>query len=204
MKNQKYIFLIITILTWSYHFSQTRTVDSTNVRSKFRQLSVEPSIGIHTNPGTDLLLSAVVQWNPYKHLAVASYSSYNINNPFQREIDGVKTEYNYSLNQKFGVGLTLSVRKSTHTVLAMAGIKYTSFKETIVDPALDQISIAINTTSPDYGFMYSYKLGRKKYFFTFRTYVPLYPWGIKSTEINYIDGNINNIALELGIGIRLK
>jgi hypothetical protein len=52
--------------------------------------------------------------------------------------------------------------------------------------------------------MYSMKRGWKKYFFTYRMYLPLYPWPLKSTDINYSDGNMNNIALEFGVGIKIK
>lgn len=86
----------------------------------------------------------------------------------------------------------------------MAGLRYTAFKEALDNPALDKVSISINGFSPDYGLMYSYKRGLKKYFFTFRTYLPLYPWPVKGSNIDYIDGNRDNIALELGIGIRIK
>jgi hypothetical protein len=35
-------------------------------------------------------------------------------------------------------------------------------------------------------------------------YVPLYPWPAKKFDITYTDGNMNNIALELGVGIKIK
>ena len=52
--------------------------------------------------------------------------------------------------------------------------------------------------------MYSFTKGNRNTFFSFRMYVPLYPWPIKGSDINHIDGNINNIALELGVGIKIK
>jgi hypothetical protein len=52
--------------------------------------------------------------------------------------------------------------------------------------------------------MYSLKRGWKKYFFAARIYVPLYPWPIKGSNILYIDGNLNNIALEIGVGIKIE
>lgn len=204
MKLQKQILQLVVLLVYGYGFAQNTVSDTIKKQSVFRQISVEPGIGFHANHGHDLLITTLLQWNPSKYLAFGSHSSYNINNPFQREFSGIKTEYNYSINQKFGVGLTLTAKKSTHTVFLMAGFKYTSFKETIIEPGLENNSTSINTWSPDYGLMYSYKLGLKKYFFTMRTYIPLYPWGVKGTDPNYLDGNLNNIALELGIGIKLK
>lgn len=203
MNFQKIIFQLMILFISGYTSAQTEQTIPKN-QGSFTHWSVEPAIGIHTNFGTDLLITNLVQWNPSKHLAIASHSSFNINNPFIRNFNGIKTDFNYSLNQKFGIGLTLTAKKSSHTILVLAGIKYTSYKETIDDPALEKNSITINTTSPDYGIMYSYKQGLKKYFFTFRTYIPLYPWPIKGSDINYTDSNLNNIALELGLGIRIK
>jgi hypothetical protein len=204
MNIQKSILQLMILFISSYNFAQNELRVVTKKKPTFRQLSIEPAIGIHTNYGTDLLITNLVQWNPYKHLAFASHSSYNINNPFLREFNGIKAEYNYTLNQKIGVGVTVYGKKSSHTLFFLGGIKYTSFKETIIDPALDRTSIAINTTSPDYGVMYSYKQGLKKYFFTFRTYIPLYPWPLKGNNINYIDDNLKNIALELGVGVKIN
>ena len=86
----------------------------------------------------------------------------------------------------------------------MAGLKYTSFKETLSNPDSKQVSASIHSTSPDYGLMYSYKRGVRKYFFSFRLYLPFNPWPTKGFDISYIDGNTNNIALEFGFGIQIK
>ena len=169
-----------------------------------RLLTVEPAVGIHTNMGTDLLLSAMVQWSPKQRLALASHSSYNINNLTARDVNYVRTDYNYSLNQKFGVGTTLYTKRSSHSFFLMAGFKYTAYQETLNNPALDKTTTAISSMSPDYGMMYSLKKGGKKCFFTFRAYLPLYPWPVKGSDINYADGNMNNIALEFGVGIKIR
>jgi hypothetical protein len=195
------LFLCVSTLSLAQKDVSVGSAKNLNVP---RQLTVEPGLGIHTNFGTDLLLSALVQWNPYKHLSVASHSSYNINNITQRDFNYIETNYNYSLNQKLGAGMIFNRKKSSHTVLVMAGIKYTAFKETLNNPDLVKVSTSISTVSPDYGVMYSYKHGWKKYFFTGRMYLPLYPWPTKGSSILYTEGNINNIALELGIGIHLK
>jgi len=52
--------------------------------------------------------------------------------------------------------------------------------------------------------MYNFKKGSKKYFFSFRMYVPLYPWPVKDSNILAVDGNMNNISLEFGLGIKVK
>jgi hypothetical protein len=86
----------------------------------------------------------------------------------------------------------------------MAGVKYTSFQETLNDPGNNKVTASVHSTSPDYGLMYHLSKGVKNYFFSFRMYVPLYPWPAKKFDITYTDGNMNNIALELGVGIKIK
>ena len=54
------------------------------------------------------------------------------------------------------------------------------------------------------GVMYNLKLGQKKYFFSYRMYIPLSPYPLKTIDINAVDGNLANISLEMGVGIRLK
>ena len=204
MKQQKILLVIILALSFANSFAQRNIPAIKEKHTTMRQLTIEPGIGIHTNFGTDLLISNLVQWNPQKHLSLASHSSFNINNPFQRDFNGIKTNHNYSINQKFGVGTTFYSKRSSNTFLLMAGVKYTSFQETLINPDHNKVSTSINSISTDYGLMYSMKKGVKKYFFSFRMYVPLYPWPIKDYNISAADGNMNNIALEFGVGIKIK
>jgi hypothetical protein len=198
------IALMFFALLLSY-FSGKSQADSTRTELTMApKLSVEPGIGIHTNFGTDFLMTTLVQWNPYQRLSLGSHTSFNINNPTQRSFNNVNTEYNYSINQKFGVGTTLYGKKRTHTFMLMVGVKYTSYKETLSSPDVHSASVAIESFSPDYGLMYSFKRGWKKYFFTGRFYLPIYPWPTKDADISASDGNLHNIALELGVGIKLK
>lgn len=198
MKSCKYIFLIVVLCAYSEGYAQSDAPKSP------RTLTIEPGIGIHTNFGTDLLISNLVQWNPRRRLSIASHSSFNLNNITQRSFNLVETNYNYSLNQKFGAGVSFFSRKSSHTFLAMVGVKYTSYQETLNNPNFDVVSTSVNSLSPDYGLMYSLKRGWKKYFFTCRVYLPLYPWPIKGANILYADSNMENIALEFGVGIKIK
>jgi hypothetical protein len=204
MKQSKILFVIISILAYANGFAQKNMPAVKEKHNAVRQLTIELGIGIHTNFGTDFLISNLIQWNPKKRLALAAHSSFNINNISQRNFNGIKTNYNYSINQKFGVGTTFYSKRSSNTFLLMAGVKYTSFKETLSNPDNKKVSISINSLSPDYGLMYSLKKGVKKYFFSFRMYVPLYPWPIKDINISSADGNMNNIALEFGVGIKIK
>lgn len=199
MKSFTYLFIAFALLACNPAFTQSKTPTAV-----LRELTIEPAVGIHTNFGTDLLLTNLVQWNPTRRFSLASHTSVNFNNILQRDVNYVKTNYNYSINQKFGAGANLYSKKSSHTILLMIGFKYTAFKETLYNPDLDKVSVSIAGFSPDYGVMYSYKRGLKKCFFTFRTYIPLYPWPVKGSDIDYIDGNRDNIALELGVGVRIK
>jgi hypothetical protein len=204
MKTFIYISLLLFLGISTSAFAQKdAAIDSTSADA-FRLLTVEPGIGIHTNFGTDLLITNLVQWNPYKRWSFGAHSSYNINNIMLTEFNHVRTDYNYSLNQKFGAGMMFNRKKGSHTFMLMAGVKYTAYKETLDHPDLDQVSTSIRAWSPDYGIMYSAKRGWKKYFFTYRIYVPLFPWPIKGSNILYTDGNMNNIALEFGMGMKIK
>lgn len=184
----------------------TTALAQTEAPAKYvhRTLTVEPSVGIHTDMDVDLLLSALVQWNPRRKLAFASHSSYNINNITSRDVESVHTDYNYSLTQRLGVGTTLYGKRSSHSLFLMGGVSYTAYQETLVNPSLEQVTVSISSLSPDYGLMYSLKKGGKKWFFTFRAYLPLYPWPMKGADINYVDANIYAISLEFGVGIRIK
>lgn len=204
MKTTKYLTLFIILITSHFGFAQKDSTASSTNNPLYRQVTVEPGIGVHTNFGVDVLLSTLVQWNLYHRLSIATHSSFNINNATQRNFNHVQTDYNYALNQKIGVGTTLYGKKGSHTWLLMGGIKYTSYRETLQNPDFNKVSTSISAFSPDYGLMYSYKRGGKKYFFTYRVYLPLYPWPVKGSDINYIDGNMNNIALEFGIGMKIK
>jgi hypothetical protein len=204
MKLHNLLFILITLFTSSDIVAQKIQQTEKDKTHALKTLSIEPGIGVHTNFGIDLLFTNLIQWNPKKRLAFASHSSYNINNVTQRNFNGIKTEYNFSINQKFGVGTTFYSKKSSNTFLVMAGVKYTTFKESLVSPDHDKVSASIAGFSPDYGLMYSLKKGVKKYFFSFRAYVPLYPWPTKAFDISAADGNMNNIALEFGVGIKIK
>lgn len=203
MKHKIYLSLAILVCAFKHGYSQNNLPPVDAKHSLLRKLTIEPGIGIHTNFGTDFLISNLVQWNPTRGFAVASHSSFNINNVTQRNFNYIKTDYNYSLNQKFGVGTTLYSKKHSHTFLAMAGMKYTTFQETLNNPNFKSVSTSISAVSPDYGMMYSLKRGWKNYFFTARFYLPLSPWLTKGAKIENIQGTLRDTALELGMGIKI-
>jgi hypothetical protein len=204
MKQRIVLIITLSLFVHASVIAQKNMSTQSSTPSPVRQLTIEPGIGLHSNFGTDFLIANLIQWNPNKRLSLASHTSYNINNPAQRKFNGIKTNHDYSINQKFGVGTSFYSKRSSNTFMLMAGFKYTSFQETLINPDGNQVTASINSLSPDYGMMYSLKKGVKKYFFSFRVYVPIYPWPVKDVEIHASDGNMNNIALEFGIGIKIK
>ncbi len=201
MKTISHLSLILILLSFQA-MAQKESLRNSNLPE--RQLTLVPAIGIHTNFGVDLLISNLAQWNVNKRLSLAAHSSFNINNITQRDFNYIKTDYNYSLNQKFGIGRTFYLKKTSHSFFIMAGVKYTAFKETLHHPDLENVSSSVSSLSPDYGVMYSFRKGVKNCFFSFRVYLPLYPWPTKGSDINYLDSNMESIALEVGVGKRIK
>jgi hypothetical protein len=200
MKTHRYLSFLMLLLP--FHAIAQKEMSGRNLLE--RQLTMEPGIGIHTNFGTDFLVANLIQRNLTRRLSLGAHSSYSINNTTQRDFNFIKTEYNYSFNQKFGIGTTVYKRRSSHSFFFMAGAKYTCFKETLTHPDLDRVSSAVSAWSPDYGVMYCLKKGVKNLFFSVRVYIPLYPWPMKGSNINYIDANRDNIALETGVGIKIN
>jgi hypothetical protein len=200
MKLNLYLSFALLLCAYSQGYSQN---DSAPAPTLVRTLTLEPGVGIHTNFGTDLIISNLLQWNPNKRLAFASYSAYSINNITQRDFNYIKTEYNYSLNQKFGAGATFYSKKLSHTFLFMAGVKYTAYQETLDNPNFNKVSTSISAFSTDYGMMYSLKRGWKKYFFTGRFYLPLHPWLTKGAHLENVQGTLRDTALEFGVGMKI-
>jgi hypothetical protein len=86
----------------------------------------------------------------------------------------------------------------------MAGIRYDAYKETLENPDIEKVSASVSSVSPDVGLLYNLKIGKKKYFFSYRMYIPLYPYPLISSYIWSLNDNMVNFSLEFGLGIRLK
>ncbi|MEQ1586076.1 MAG: hypothetical protein ABL895_09375 [Cyclobacteriaceae bacterium] len=204
MKLKTYLSLAIFLSSYAYGYSQQNLASVDPQHSLARTVTIEPGVGIHTNFGTDFLISNLVQWNPNKRFSLAAHTSFNINNVTQRNFNHIKTDYNYSLNQKFGAGATVYSKKFSHTFLVMIGLKYTAYQETLDNPNFNTVSTSISAVSPDYGMMYSLKRGWKKYFFTCRFYLPLSPWLTNGANLENVQGTLRDTALEFGLGIKIK
>jgi len=199
-KSQLFItFLFSGILS---SFAQN---DSLNVPKKTSyKMTVEPGIGISPMPIMDMTLSNIVQVRITKRLSVISYTSIKENNLFLRTFNYIKSTNNYTLTQKLGAGPSFYRKRSIHTLSLLAGIKYDTYHETLNNPKFEKVDVTIKSWSPDVGMMYNIKLGKNKYYFSYRMYIPLFPYPIKTMDITGIDGNLANVSLEIGLGIRLK
>jgi hypothetical protein len=201
MKTIINLFVFYSFLTLSAS-AQKDPSEKTSRNHAERILTIEPAIGLE--PMSDLVLSNLVQWNIRKRLSTVSYTSYSYNNAMQRDLNYIKTNYNYTLNQKFGVGTSLYTKHSSHTFSIMAGIRYDAYKETLENPDFENVSASVSSVSPDLGLLYNLKIGKKKYFFSYRMYIPMYPYPVISSYIWSLSDNMSNLSFEFGLGIRLK
>ncbi len=204
MKIIIYLSISFLLLTLSASAAQKDSSGTANNNYPVRRVTIEPAIGLKTSQMFDFVISNLVQWNIKKRLGIVSYTSYSYNDALDRDFNYIKTNYNYSLSQKFGIGTSLYTKHSSHTFSFMAGIRYDAFKETLENPEFEKVSASVSSVSPDVGLMYNLKIGKKKYFFSYRMYIPLYPYPFKSSDFWAIDGNKANLSLEFGFGIRLK
>lgn len=204
MKFIKNLSISLLVLNFSLAYSQGDPSVTVKTRYQLDTLSTEPGIGINPYPTSDFILSNILQWNLKRRLSIISYTTYSTNNAFVRTFNYITNNYNYTLSQKFGIGTTFYAKKSSHTISFLGGIKYDAYKETLNNPAYEKLSVSFNAASPDVGLMYNLKMGRKKYFFSYRMYIPLYPYPFLTSDILATDANIANVSMEFGIGIRLK
>ena len=203
MKPTRYTFFFLLLVSLQAS-AQGDTTSLSALSYPLRKLTVEPAIGVNPYPNSDLLLTNLVQWNSSKRLALVSYTSFAFNNAFERTSGHVRSDYNHSLSQKFGIGTSRYCKRAVHSIALLAGVKYDAFQETWVDAEHGDVTARVKTTDPDVGLMYNVKVGRQKHYFSFRTYIPLYPYPIKTLDAWSLDGNLANVSLEFGVGIRLK
>lgn len=200
------LFLLLNVSAVNAQNASSGKVVESQIRHTYpvRKFTIEPAIGLNIWSMGDLRISNVLQWNIKKRLSLVSYSSYTYNNSMSRDFNYIRTDYDYTLTQKFGVGTSLYGRHSSHTFALIGGIKYDAIKETLVNPEYEEVTASVHSVSPDFGLMYNWKKGIGKYFFTYRMIIPIYPYPIKSFDINSVDSNLANISMEFGVGIRIN
>lgn len=201
------IFMLSTLLFSSLtNYAQLGTDNVYKNKSfgyKGKPITIQPGIGMRFKFGKDIMLSNLMIANPRKHFSVAAHTSFSYNNLFHRNFNYIKTNYDYSISQTLGFGTTLFSKRTTHSFLIMAGLKYNNFKQTLENPEFEKVSAAVSAINPDLGFRYNFTYGIKKYFFHTGLYIPLYPYPVKTTNIEAMDGNLKNISFEVGLGVRL-
>lgn len=186
------------LLIYLYTFIGIQLQAQDTLRQK-KVLEIKPAIGATGSPVKTTV--SVMMFHPLNsRFSVVSHSMISFS-LFRNSFDEyIKTHYNYSLSQKLGIGYSLYGKKgkSRHTLLALGGIRHIAFKETLQNPDLEQISISTHSTVGDYGLMYEFSVGKKRYTFDTRLYLPFSPIRY------YPQGTLTNlIYLEVGIGIRL-
>lgn len=161
-------------------------------------LEVKPAMGATGTPVKPTLSVMVLhpldrRFSIASHSMVSSLLSGN-------STEFIKINYNYTFSHKLGAGYSLYGKrgKSRHSLFALGGIKHIAFKETMENPDLDKITVRTHSTVADYGLMYEFSLGKKRYSFDTRLYFPLSPLRY------YPQGTLTNLVyLEMGIGIKL-
>jgi hypothetical protein len=198
-------YLCIYLAAWTTLTSaQSDSAQVLNTNYPLRKLTVEPALGVHPYPTSDLVIANLIQWNISKRVCIISHTSFSYNNAFQRISNHISNDYNYSLGQRVGIGTTRYSKRSSHTLSLAGGLKYDAFQETLDYPGLEKVTASVSALSPDFVLIYNLKRGRKKCYFSTRLLVPLYPYPIKTRDTWSIDGNLANVSLEFGIGVRWK
>lgn len=203
MKRIQHISILVLILSATVLNGQTAT-KPTKTTIPAHSLTIEPGVGITPYPMSDVVVSTLVQWNVTPKFNLISRTAYTANTVFGRDFNYIHTDYSYALGQTIGIGTSLYGKHASHTFSFLAGITYDATQETLNNPDFETVSMSSSALRPDAGLMYNAKVGKGKVFFSYRMYIPLYPYLFKTIDINAIDGNMANLSLEFGIGFRLK
>lgn len=191
MRNRFFICLML-LASGTYGQDQPATLPLSN-------FTIKPAIGVLPWGLPVKALAAVLVEYPLKgnwvigaHTMLASAVAKNTYN--------IETNYSLQGTQKFGVGYTMTGPKKfvRLTLLAMGGVRYITFKETLDYPGLEKITTKTSTILPDVGLLVDWSLGRKRHTFNARIYLPFYPFD------GYPVSTFQNISVEMGLGIRLK
>jgi hypothetical protein len=199
----KKLQLYTALLVFLTFFSISQN-DSTPLRKAKYQITIEPGIGLSPMPIMDVNLSNIIQVKITRRFSMVSYTSIKENSLFRRNFNNIKTTNNHTLTQNLGIGTSIYTRRSIHTLSLLAGIKYDTYHESLDNPKFDKVDVTVRSLSPDMGMMYNLKVGQKKYFFSYRMYIPLNPYPLETVDLNAIDGNLSTISFEMGLGIRVK
>ncbi|MEO6831871.1 MAG: hypothetical protein ABI378_06010 [Chitinophagaceae bacterium] len=164
-----------------------------------RKLTTDLGIGIPIFqtliPERDWLLGSQTQFNLNRKLSIISHTGLLLYaSTFHDAKDYLKTNHSYSLLQKFGIGTTFYTKGTANGFFLMGGFKYSSVKSTMNNPDFPQQTMSYSSLISDYGVLYNLKVGKKKYFFSGRVYIPLNNLPLEPFESS---------TIELGVGTRL-
>lgn len=196
--------IVILLASTNLIYSQNEIQDNEIKAKPTDQITLQAAIGLHPAPLSDIAITGLLMWNVKKHITFGAYSSFSFNDVLVRNFNYIKTNYNFSINQKLGIGTSLYGKRKTHSILLAGGIKYDAFSQTLNNPEFEKVTVAVSALTPDYGILYNFRTHGEKLFFSFNFYLPLYPYPLKGMDINYMDSNLANVSVEMGIGFRLK
>ena len=170
-----------------------------NAQVPFRKITTEPAIGTHIwsiSGAVDLQCSNLLQYNVNQRINLISYTALSFDVIKFSAFEDINPKHSFTIFQRIGVGTSLNTKRSTNTFSLLGGVKYFSYAGSTENPNLEEkITTKRGIWATDYGAMYNLKIGRKKYFFSSRIFIPLYggKWGI-----------LESGSIDFGIGIRLK
>lgn len=155
---------------------------------------------VETALGADLFkrahFSGLVKYNVLKNFAVATQTNISHSYRSMGEVVSISQDdfqsINFSFSQRFGAGAVIGKERFSHTFLLMAGPRYYHLKESHSYPQFEDASIRVSTWIPDTGLMYSFKIGKRKTYFTTQLYIPFLR----------IPDNLMEVSLSFGIGLQ--
>ncbi|WP_160710750.1 hypothetical protein [Chitinophaga solisilvae] len=167
--------------------------------SPWSRLTIKPAVGVLPwSLPVKALTSLSVEYPLKGNWVIGSHTM--LASAVTRNTYNVETNYSLQFSQKFGIGYSMTgPRKFVRlTLLAMGGLRRIAFKETLDYPGLEKITTSSRTTMPDVGLLADWSLGRKRYTFNARVYLPFYPFE------GYPLSTFQQISIESGVGIRLR
>ena len=190
--------LFITLIVSScMHYGHAQ-VTSGSEKFPFSELTIEPAVGTRLNTflgNKNVQLSNLIQYNLTKRVGLITHSVVSSDFKLNRATD-VRQQYNIAFSQRIGIGTSFSTRRASNAFFVLAGLKFSAYSGTLTNEQLpERLPFKTRSVTSDYGLMYNLKLGREKYFFSGRIYVPLK---------DGVAGIVENANLEFGVGIRLK
>ncbi|WP_118974818.1 hypothetical protein [Taibaiella koreensis] len=162
-------------------------------------LWVQPAIGIVPwSLPVKATGSILLEYPVARNITLAAHSAFG--SVLDKDGFDIKTRYSIFLAQKLGAGLSFSGKKKRvrYAFLLLGGVKYIAFKESLEHPELETVTTTSHVTMPDVGLLCGLSLGRKRYVFHTRAYLPFYP--LKGYPIS----TYTSISLEAGVGIRIN